>query len=193
MPISRATPLAHIRELQRVSRHWTTRLRLAEEKRAIVKHLIQAGGTRLGKGVFSSVVGMEGCAIKIMRTHENTAYISYARHCQRSHLPMLPKVFHIVQLRRHTLVVLEMLSTHKDLAKPMSKVITSLLNKGRGDTITVSRAIGRRHDHVAHALDNLSKIRARYPRSNWDVHSGNILFRLERGQARMVLSDPITY
>lgn len=179
--------------LQREARLWPSKMRLGDELCTIESRLKDAGARSLGKGAFATVYGMGKCAIKVVLTRENRAYMAFARHCQRSPGPMVPTIHRLVRVRRYTMVVMETLEDRQDLAVPMARSFYQLLRRNRGSVGAVSRVVGRRQDQLHDRLWRISGILQKHPRSDWDLHSGNILFRQERGRPRMVIADPIIY
>ncbi len=188
--------LEHLGELKRHTKRWPKNVKVMEEQRYIESTLRSWGARRIGRGAFGAVYKIGNFAVKRIKTRENTSYLSFARYCRAAKSQLLPKIYKITQLGRHTIVVMETLQENRPLAKQVARAFKLRLkdscNQQQAWTDAVAAA-GRHSRFVEIHLKKIESIMNKSARSTWDIHDQNLLFRQERGKMRMVLSDPITW
>ena len=187
-------PPALAQTLRRGRRQMPASWCLAWEARGIRDMLLVEGWKELGRGSFGVSFARGNQVIKVVRIADNAAYLAFARHCRASaeRFPLLPRVYRILRVRRHALVLMERLQENYRRSIPLSSRLLRWYRTGSMPYDLPQRA-GRRVSHLCSVLQSTSRIRAKHRRSRWDLHEGNILFRKEGGVLRPVFSDPITY
>lgn len=188
--------LEHLGELKRHTKQWPKNVKVIDEQRFIESRLRSWGARRIGRGAFGAVYKIGNLAVKRIRTRENTSYISFARYCRAAKSRLLPKIYKITQLGRHTIVVMETLEENRPLAKQVAKAFKLRLKNACNQQQVWGQAVAAAGRHCRFVEIHLKKIEAimdKSARSTWDIHDQNLLFRKEKGKLRMVLSDPITW
>ena len=183
-----------LRSLKQFHRLAANRLSLRGEKKWIADILQSQGYQPLSSGVFGATFVKNSHVIKLVQSKESRAYLNYARFCRRyhPHYRVLPKIYQILTVARYSLVIMERLTLSEKTGQPLSKSLRRAI-KGWDSIPEASRVLGRKAQSLEFVLNKIEQIRTHDPRSQWDVHAGNILFRKEAGQYKMVLTDHITY
>lgn len=183
-----------LKSLRQFHRLAGSRLSLRGEKKWIADILQSQGYPSLSAGVFGATFLNGNRVVKLVQTKESRAYLNYARFCRRHHANyrVLPKIYQILTVARYSLVIMERLTLLEKTGQPLSKSLRRAI-KGWDSISEASRVLGRKAQSLEFVLNKIEQIRTHDPRSQWDVHAGNILFRKEAGQYKMVLTDPVTY
>lgn len=168
-------------------------------RQALKRALDQWGARWLGDGHFAEVYGVGPLALKIVSNRRNACYLRFARFCRRHHaeFPCLPQVFHVINLGTFSVVVMERLAHRRygqRVCPQVRKAIRAALRQQsrelRASAATLGLGVGvRRWAWMVQKIDGFT---AHHPRSSWDVHTDNVMFRGCGKDRQWVLTDPIT-
>lgn len=165
-------------------------------RKALLKALDAWGAHRLGRGYFATVYGIGPFALKMMSNRRNPCALRFARFCRRHHaqVPCLPKVFHVLDLGTFTVVIMERL-VHRCYAQQLCprvrRQVRSVL-AGRPLPGVPLADLGICPQQWAWVVKKIHGFTDYHPKSSWDLHSDNVMFRGRGAQRQWVLSDPIT-
>lgn len=172
----------------------SSRMARPDERFLLLSMLQEMGFEKAGEGAFGATFLMQKTAVKVVLTKESQGYLAYARFCRKHHATnrLLPRVDAIRQVGRHSLVWMERLHENDDLSKSLRKPLKRA-SRSHQHVNEAGRLIGRSSASLAQVMDKLRSILDERRQSYWDIRSPNILFRRERGEMKMVLTDPIAY
>lgn len=166
-------------------------------RQALKKALNQWGARWLGGGHFAQVYGIGSLALKVVSNRRNACYLRFARFCRRYHaeFPCLPKVFHVLDFGTFSVVILERLAHRRygqRLCPKVRRAVRSVLADNRKVAREMAAALGLPLRRWAWMVQKIEGFTRHHPRSSWDLHTDNVMFR-GRGVGRQwVLTDPIT-
>jgi len=170
---------------------------VARPRAALRKALDDWGARWLGEGHFAEVYGVGQLALKIVSNRRNACYLRFARFCRRYHaeFPCLPRVFHVLNFGSFSVVVMERLA-HRRYSHRICPKVRKAIRAALGDSKKAAKAaaqeLGLPARQWAWLVQKIEGFTAHHPKSSWDMHPDNMMFR-GRGAARQwVLTDPIT-
>ena len=171
-----------------------SRMTRSDERFLLLGLLTEMGFEKAGEGAFGATFLMGDRAVKVVLTKESQGYLAYARFCRKHHVEnrLLPRVDAIRQVGRYSLVWMERLHENDDLSKPLRRPLKRA-SKSHQHVNEAGRLIGRSAASLAQVMEKLRGIVEECKDSYWDIRTPNILFRCERGQMKMVLTDPVAY
>lgn len=171
-----------------------SRMSCQDERFLLHAMLGEMGFEQAGEGSFGATFTLRKNAIKVVLTKESQGYLAYARFCRKHHKQnrLLPRIDAIRKVGRFSLVWMEKLHEDDDLSKSFRKPLKRA-SKSHQHANEASRLIGRSPASLAQVMEKLRAILQTCGNSYWDIRAPNILFRRERGQMKMVLTDPIAY
>lgn len=163
---------------------------------ALMKALDAWGARRLGRGHFATVYGVGPFALKVMSNRRNGCALRFARFCRRHHerVACLPKVFHVVEFSTFSVVVMERLAHRcyaQRLCPHVRREVRAVLS-GQPRPLVQSSDLGVCPQEWKWLVKKIHGFTAHHPKSSWDLHCDNVMFRGRGAQRQWVLNDPIT-